>query len=66
MRHVKDLLSFCCSIGVTFCLVDLGVDEATFEAGLTEWRRRHAHREAEADSLKEANDELQGQEEEEE
>lgn len=37
--------------GVTFCLVEQGVDEATFEAGLTEWRKRHAHKEAEDDSL---------------
>ncbi len=37
-------------IGVTFFLVERGVDEATFEAGLTEWRRRHAHEEVEADA----------------
>ena len=27
--------------GVTFCLVKRGLDDRTFEHGLTEWRRRH-------------------------
>ncbi|KIP03234.1 hypothetical protein PHLGIDRAFT_31887 [Phlebiopsis gigantea 11061_1 CR5-6] len=29
------------SLGVTFCLVQRGMDDRTFEKGLTEWRRRH-------------------------
>ncbi|CDO72039.1 hypothetical protein BN946_scf184943.g74 [Trametes cinnabarina] len=29
------------SLGVTFCLVPNGVDDRTFEHGLTEWRKRH-------------------------
>ncbi|KAI0804798.1 magnesium-dependent phosphatase-1 [Irpex lacteus] len=30
------------SLGVTFCLVQHGTDDRTFEHGLAEWRRRHA------------------------
>ncbi|KAH9895664.1 magnesium-dependent phosphatase-1 [Cubamyces lactineus] len=29
------------SLGVTFCLVPNGVDDRTFERGLSEWRKRH-------------------------
>ncbi|EKM51009.1 uncharacterized protein PHACADRAFT_128667 [Phanerochaete carnosa HHB-10118-sp] len=29
------------SLGVTFCLVQRGMDDRTFEKGLAEWRRRH-------------------------
>ncbi|EGN97672.1 hypothetical protein SERLA73DRAFT_184473 [Serpula lacrymans var. lacrymans S7.3] len=31
------------SLGVTFSLVHSGLDQRTFERGLTEWRRRHLH-----------------------
>ncbi|KAI0338786.1 magnesium-dependent phosphatase-1 [Trametopsis cervina] len=30
------------SLGVTFCLVQKGMDDRTFERGLAEWRKRHA------------------------
>lgn len=29
------------SLGVTFCLVQKGMDDRTFERGLAEWRKRH-------------------------
>lgn len=29
------------SLGVTFCLVQSGVNDRAFEQGLAEWRRRH-------------------------
>lgn len=29
------------SLGVTFCLVQRGVDDRSFEKGLAEWRKRH-------------------------
>ncbi|TCD65008.1 hypothetical protein EIP91_003329 [Steccherinum ochraceum] len=46
------------SLGVTFCFVRKGLDDRTFEQGLTEWRRRHPVEVAEDAAGTVANDEI--------
>lgn len=38
---IAEILMFRRMSGVTFCLVKRGLDDRTFEQGLSEWRRRH-------------------------